>query len=74
MNYLKSIKARQDMAKLHVLKHNFQEIVEHMPSFDLYSRQSIKNALEYLRRYVPDFTVVLDDGTKVFVLVRSERK
>lgn len=67
MNYLKSVQARQDMAKLHELKWNFPEILENMPTLDFYSKNSIKRCLEYLREFLPSFTCVLDDGTKVFV-------
>lgn len=73
MNFLKSLKGRQIMSQLQQLKWNLPEIIENMPVVDFYSKTSIKSALEYLRPYVPDFTCVLDDGTKVF-LPRAIRK
>lgn len=73
MNFLKTEHARAIRGKLETLKTFQEQIFANAPAIDFHNEYSIQLALDYWRRFVPDFSVVLSDGRRV-VLPRPIRR
>lgn len=73
MNFLKTQEAARMRSKMETLIKFFPEILAKMPDYNIYSSSSLHMALDYWRKYVPDFRVILDDGRQVY-LPRAIRK
>lgn len=73
MNFLKTEEAAIIRQKLEILTSCRDQIYSNMPDYSFHSLSSIDRAISYLDKFVPRFTTVLDDGTKVF-LPRAIRK
>lgn len=73
MAFLDSYDAIEIRKKLQYLKYNFKYIFSHCPYWTATDKESIKDALEYYRPFVPNWKVQLDSG-KWVLLPRVIRK
>lgn len=67
MNFLNSDIGHKIVDKLEWCQRNKDKIIAGVPDFDFRDMDSVKNAVRYFEKYLPRFSVILDDGRQVYL-------